>query len=245
MVSIADSELPRLLELIKGADSVELKLSVPDAHAPLRDRGARTRPARRPDTPGGLLRHAGPPAQPRRRRGPGPPGPEARRTRSSSCVRSCPTSCGEQRRSPGFGVEVDAMPGGFVCSASLKATLGRRPVKRSPGSGPRSCSPRSSGPSTPHAPDGLELDDLSVLGPIIVLKLKFAPKELDGAGGRRAVDLPRRIAPARAVDQVHPERGVRRRRRGEGVPRLPRPRPRRRAADQDAQGAGVPVSGVR
>ena len=27
----------------------------------------------------------------------------------------------EQRRAPGFGVEVDAMPGGFVCSASMKA----------------------------------------------------------------------------------------------------------------------------
>src|SRR6185503_94031 len=30
-----------------------------------------------------------------------------------------------------------------------------------------------------HAPEGLELDDLSVLGPIFVLKLKFAPKGLD------------------------------------------------------------------
>ena len=28
-----------------------------------------------------------------------------------------------------------------------------------------------------HAPDGLELDDLSVLGPIFVLKLKFTPED--------------------------------------------------------------------
>ena len=27
-----------------------------------------------------------------------------------------------------------------------------------------------------HAPEGLELDDLSILGPIFVLKLKFAPE---------------------------------------------------------------------
>ena len=29
-----------------------------------------------------------------------------------------------------------------------------------------------------HAPEGLELDDLSVLGPIFVLKVPFTPKEL-------------------------------------------------------------------
>jgi hypothetical protein len=30
-----------------------------------------------------------------------------------------------------------------------------------------------------HAPEGLELDDLSILGPIFVLKLKFAPEGID------------------------------------------------------------------
>jgi hypothetical protein len=30
-----------------------------------------------------------------------------------------------------------------------------------------------------HAPDGLELDDLAILGPIFVLKLKFVPKGLE------------------------------------------------------------------
>jgi hypothetical protein len=30
-----------------------------------------------------------------------------------------------------------------------------------------------------HAPDGLTLDDLSILGPITVLKLKFAPEGYD------------------------------------------------------------------
>src|SRR6266566_5081686 len=34
----------------------------------------------------------------------------------------------ELRRSPSFGVEVDAMPGGFVCSGSMKGTLGTNDV---------------------------------------------------------------------------------------------------------------------
>jgi hypothetical protein len=34
-----------------------------------------------------------------------------------------------------------------------------------------------------HAPDGLSIDDLSILGPIFVLKLKLTPEEL----GRRVV----------------------------------------------------------
>ena len=34
-----------------------------------------------------------------------------------------------------------------------------------------------------HAPDGIEIDDLKVLGPIFVLKLKYSPEEL----GRRLV----------------------------------------------------------
>ena len=37
-----------------------------------------------------------------------------------------------------------------------------------------------------HAPEAIELDDLSVLGPIHVLKLKFSP---EGYGGKLAVEL--------------------------------------------------------
>ena len=51
--------------------------------------------------------------------------------------------------------EVDAMPGGYVCSASFKDALG--PATRSgrsrPGTGrSASCTPSSSGPSTPPTP---------------------------------------------------------------------------------------------
>ena len=38
-----------------------------------------------------------------------------------------------------------------------------------------------------HAPDGIELDDLSALGPIFVLKLKWQPLR-DAGGGTRTPD---------------------------------------------------------
>ena len=95
----------------------------------------------------------------------------------------------ELRESPGFGVEVDAMPGGFVCSGSLKGV-------------PRKCSVRDvvQGDAplrkllskdqralyAANAPEGIELEDLSVLGPILVLKLKGVPP---GYGRKMVVEL--------------------------------------------------------
>jgi hypothetical protein len=79
-----------------------------------------------------------------------------------------------------FGIEVDAMPGGFVCSASFKGTadadktkrvsLGKAPIRKVFNKEQRAF-------YTAHAPAGLELDDLSVLGPIFVVKVRFVPKE--------------------------------------------------------------------
>ena len=85
------------------------------------------------------------------------------------------------RRLPEFGVEVDAMPGGFVCSGSFKGSADPDKVKRA-----------AAGRVTPrkvfskaqrafyeaHAPEGLAIDDLTPLGPIFVLKVPFTPKEL-------------------------------------------------------------------
>ena len=56
---------------------------------------------------------------------------------------------------------------------------------------------------------------------------------------RRAVALPRQHADPRALDQVHAERGIPGRRRGEGLPDRARRGPRGRAADEDAHGARV------
>jgi hypothetical protein len=83
------------------------------------------------------------------------------------------------RRLSGFGVEVDAIPGGFVCSGRLKCDadsdatrqvmLGGRPLRKLYTKQQRAL-------YRAHAPDGIELDDLAVLGPIFVLKLKWQPR---------------------------------------------------------------------
>ena len=87
----------------------------------------------------------------------------------------------ELRRLDTFGIEVDAMPGGFVCSASFKGvadpataklvSFGQAPVRKAFNKDQRAF-------YKAHAPEGLKLDDLSVLGPIFVVKVPFTPKEL-------------------------------------------------------------------
>ena len=73
------------------------------------------------------------------------------------------------------------MPGGYVCSGSMKGTPstnvreelgGERRLRKLFSKAQRALYDE-------YAPDGLKLDDLSVLGPIFVLKLRFAPKQLD------------------------------------------------------------------
>lgn len=85
-----------------------------------------------------------------------------------------------------FNVEVDAMPGGFVCSASFKgvadntaireAAAGGRPIRKLFSKEQRTF-------YATHAPDGIELDTLSVLGPIPIIKVKVEPEGF----GRRLV----------------------------------------------------------
>jgi hypothetical protein len=90
------------------------------------------------------------------------------------------------RESPNLVVEVDAMPGGYVCSAALKSKVDAAAVREA-AAGRRALrklfSKEQRAFFTEHAPAGLTLDDLSVLGPIFVLKLNFSPPEL----GRRVV----------------------------------------------------------
>ena len=109
--------------------SPELKLTVPAVGPALGDRGARPGPARRRRSARSLLRHA------RTSRSTSTASSSARgacraraTTRWSSSGPWSRPSCRRSSASErGFGVEVDAMPGGFVCSASLKgAPRGRR-----------------------------------------------------------------------------------------------------------------------
>jgi hypothetical protein len=87
---------------------------------------------------------------------------------------------GHLRKTPNMVVELDAMPGGYVVSATLKERLGTSDVRRVL-AGERSIRKLFSKPQRAffkkHAPEGIELNELSVLGPIFVLKLAFVPRE--------------------------------------------------------------------
>jgi hypothetical protein len=176
---LTDEQLSELLRLVRGADSVELKLTVPDANRrstvaalELDPLGAQIRQVVFFDTPDLALYQRGVVVRARR----------VQRKGDDSVIKLRPVmpeqlSAG-LRKSPGFGVEVDAMPGGFVCSASFKAALDRARVRDTVaggGSVRKLFTKKQRAFYVEHAPERLELDALSALGPINVLKLKFSP----------------------------------------------------------------------
>lgn len=177
--NLSDAQLVELVELIGGADTVELKLTVPEADHrsavaalgmdPL---DAQIRQVYFLDAPDLRLYEQGLVLRARRTQGKG----------DDSVVKLRPVVPDDLpeglRASPGFGVEVDAMPGGYVCSGSMKGTLKAGDVKRAV-AGERALrklySKEQRSLFAEHAPAGIALDDLSILGPIFVLKLKFSP----------------------------------------------------------------------
>ena len=177
--AISDADLPELLDLIGGADTVELKLTVPesDQRSAIEALGldpieSQIRQVFFFDTPDLALNQAGLVVRARR----------VQRKGDDTVVKLRPVVPADLskkvRRAPGFGVEVDAMPGGFVCSASFKGVAETGRVKEV-AAGQRRLSKLFSKEQrtfyAAHAPAGVELDDLALLGPIFVLKLKFAP----------------------------------------------------------------------
>jgi hypothetical protein len=180
---LTDEKLAELLELIKGADSVELKLTVPvsdrsraGAALGVDPLDAQIRQVYFFDTPDLALNKSGVVMRARR----------VQRKADDSVVKLRPVVPEELPRelrdSPNFGVEVDAMPGGYVCSGSMKRALGKTDVKDViAGERPlrKLFSKEQRSLYAAHAPDGVELEDLPILGPIFVLKLKFAPEDFD------------------------------------------------------------------
>jgi hypothetical protein len=176
-------EVSQLLTLLNEADSVELKLTVPEASQrsavaaldidPL---DAQIRQVFFFDTPDLHLNKHGVVA--RARRSQGRPDDTVVKLRPVDPTELSP----ELRKETGFGVEVDALPGGYVCSASYKADLtenhvrdvaaGNKPLRKLFHKGQRRY-------FEDHAPEGLGIEDLVVLGPINVFKLKFSPSGLD------------------------------------------------------------------
>jgi hypothetical protein len=176
--TLSDAELVEMLALVREADSVELKLTIPEGDQravvqalELDPLDAEVRQVFFFDTSDLALERSGLVVRARRVQGRG----------DDSVVKLRPVVPGELpaelRESASFVVEVDAMPGGYVCSGSMKGrpktsvrdtVIEGHPLRKLFSKEQRAF-------FSTHAPTGVELDELSVLGPIFVLKLKFSP----------------------------------------------------------------------
>jgi hypothetical protein len=187
---VSPEELHELLSLIGSSDSVELKVTLPakEHRSAIRTLGldpldAQIRQVFFFDTPDLQLYNKGIAVRARRIQG----------KTGDSVVKLRPVVPDELsedvRRSSAMNVEVDAMPGGFVCSASMKGKIpngdvlaavgGSRPVRKVFSKEQRAFYAQ-------HAPDGLELDELRILGPTFVLKDVITPP---GFGRRLVTEL--------------------------------------------------------
>lgn len=210
---LSEDQVGEVLGLLEGADSVELKLTVPDADRASTVRAlamdsldAQIRQVVFFDTPDLSLDRHGLVVRVRR----------IQRKPGDSVVKLRPVVPdqlpGSVRKLSGFGVEVDAMPGGFVCSGSMKAEVddakltrvlaGRQPLHKVFDKEQRRFFER-------HAPEGAALDDLVALGPIHVLKLKFSPPDFSRRmvaelwhypDGARILELSTKCRPTEAMD---------------------------------------------
>jgi hypothetical protein len=187
VTTFSDREVGEILSLTAQADSVELKLTVPEADQrsavaaldmdPIQ---AQIRQVYFFDTPDLRLDRSGVVARARRVKDRG----------DDTIVKLRPVVPGELpadlRDAEDFGIEVDAMPAGFVCSGTLKRALETADVRETVG-GARPIrklfSKRQRALLEERTPSGTTWDDLVPLGPVFVLKLKFSPREL----GRKMV----------------------------------------------------------
>jgi len=187
LTELSGDELNELIGLMGSSDSVELKVTLPaGAHRATVDAlridplEAQIRQVFFFDTPDLQLNKSGIAVRARRIQG-----------RSGDSVVKLRPVVPDQlpeslRGSASVNVEVDAMPGGYVCSASMKgkvanadvgeAVHGERPLSKVFTKEQRAF-------FAEHAPEGLKLRDLSVLGPVFVLKDVIQPRKL----GRRLV----------------------------------------------------------
>ena len=182
MSTLNAKQVEELFGLMKHSDSIELKLTVADSAIrstadalgmdPLE---AEIRQVVFFDTPDLALSKAGVVVRARRMQGGG--GDTVIKLRPVNPA----TLSSEVRQSASVKVEVDAMPKGFVCSASMKGKtkaddvraviLGKMKIRDLFTKEQRDF-------YNANAPDGLKLSALSVLGPINLMKLEFQPDGL-------------------------------------------------------------------
>ncbi len=181
--TLSDDQLQEIIGLLREADTAELKLTVPEdgqkgwrstvTALGMDPMDAFLRQVFFLDTPALDLDSAGVVVRARRTQG----------KADDSVVKLRPVVPSELpaevRDQETFGVEVDALPGGFVCSGSFKGKLGEgvvKPVITGGGKLSELFNEHQRAFYAAHAPTGIGLDDLSVLGPVLVLKLKFSPE---------------------------------------------------------------------
>lgn len=210
---LSDADLERLLALLRGADSAELKLTVPDseqrsavAALGMDSLDAQIRQVYFFDTPDLALNKYGLVVRARR----------VQQRANDSVVKLRPVVPdnlpASLRKSKALVVEVDAMPGGYVCSASIKGTpaadrvkavaAGERPIRKL-------FSKQQQAFFATYTPEGVGLDDLAILGPINLLKLKFSPRGYRRRlvaelwlypDGSRILELSTKCTPTKAFD---------------------------------------------
>jgi hypothetical protein len=187
---LTDRQVAEFLETAHASDTVELKLTVPESEQRatilalgLDPLDAQIRMVYFFDTPDLQLEKAGIVVRARRIAGKG----------EDTVIKLRPVVPqelpDELRESPSFGVEVDAIPGHFVCSGSYKgiprkvsvaaAAYGEAPLRKLFSKEQRAF-------YRDYAPADIALDDLTLLGPIFVLKVKGTPP---GAGRKLVVEL--------------------------------------------------------
>jgi hypothetical protein len=218
---LSNEQLEELLALVKGSDSVELKLTVPEsghrsaaASLGMDALDAQIRQVFFFDTPELTLNNAGLVVRARRVQG----------KEGDTVVKLRPVVPDEvesrYRTSPSMKVEVDAMPGGFVCSASMKGKTTNEAVK-AVAAGAGKLRPLFTKEQKAfydaNAPEGLKMSALTMLGPITLLKLRFAPEGFDRRmvaelwfypDGSRILELSTTCPPADIFETVVQTRGV-------------------------------------
>jgi hypothetical protein len=211
MSTLNNEQVGALFGLMKHSDSVELKLTVADSAIrstadaldmdPLQ---AEIRQVVFFDTPTLTLSKAGVVVRARRLQGGG--GDTVIKLRPVNPETLPP----EVRQLASVKVEVDAMPRGFVCSASMKGKTTAddvRAVIRGKMKIRDLFTKDQRALYKAHAPDGLKLSELSVLGPINLMKLEFDPDGLKRKfvaelwlypDGSRILELSTKAAPENA-----------------------------------------------
>jgi hypothetical protein len=212
LTELSGQELVDLILLVGSADSVELKATLAQNEHRQAIRALKLDPLQAQirqvfffDTPDLKLNQAGVVVRGRRVSG----------REGDTVVKLRPVVPDELpeniRRSPNVTVEVDAMPGGYVCSATMKSPQpndrilevvhGELALRKIFTKEQRAF-------YEAHAPAGVAFEDLSVLGPTFVLKVVTRPKPSERRivfelwllqDGSRIVELSTKCPPKKAL----------------------------------------------